>query len=354
MEKIMEKIDLRSDTVTQPTPAMRKAMAKAEVGDDVYGEDPTINRLQELAANKVGKEAALFVPSGTMGNLAAVLTHCGRGDEAIMGNLGHTFLFEAGGVSALGGVFPSILPNHADGTMALDDIRGAIRDDNVHHPISRLVILENTHNRCGGVPVSVAYTRSVAALVHPYGLKVHLDGARIFNASAALNVDARELAAPADSITFCLSKGLCAPAGSLLCGSRDFIKNARRIRKQLGGGMRQAGILAAAGIIALEQMVDRLEEDHIRARHIAEKLTTIHGIELDIGMPASNMVFLKLADTVKVNTDQVVSLLAEKGVLVGAVSPRKLRLVTHYWIREEAVDQVFTAFREVFLAFTHK
>lgn len=343
----MHKIDLRSDTVTLPTPAMRKAMAEAEVGDDVYGEDPTINRLQELGAARVGKEAALFVASGTMGNLAAVLAHCGRGDEAIMGNLGHTFLFEAGGVSALGGVFPSILPNHPDGTLALEDIRGAIRDENVHHPVSRLVILENTHNRCGGVPLSVDYTRAVADLVHPFGLKLHLDGARIFNAAAALKVSARELAAPADSITFCLSKGLCAPVGSLLCGSREFIDRARRIRKQLGGGMRQAGILAAAGIIALEVMVDRLEEDHQRAKQLAQRLASLPGLSLDNGLPATNMIFLKLDGEALPNASQLSRDLAELGVLVGVVGPRKLRLVTHYWIRDDDLDPVVKAFNRV-------
>ncbi len=343
----MSIIDLRSDTVTQPTPAMRKAMAEAEVGDDVYGEDPTINRLQDLGAERMGKEAALFIPSGTMGNLAAVLTHCGRGDEVIMGNLGHTFLFEAGGVSALGGVFPSILPNRPDGTMDLDDIGQAIRGENVHYPISRLVILENTHNRCGGVPLSAAYTQAVADLVHPAGMKLHLDGARIFNAAAALKVTARDLAAPADSITFCLSKGLCAPVGSLLCGSSEFIYRARRIRKQLGGGMRQAGILAAAGIVALDQMVDRLEQDHLRARKIADKLAGIPGITLDNGVPPTNMIFLRLAGQVRPGADQLVKALASKGILVSSTGPRTFRLVTHYWIQDDAIDRIATAFQEV-------
>lgn len=340
-------IDLRSDTVTQPTPAMRKAMAEAEVGDDVYGEDPTINRLQELGAARVGKEAALFIPSGTMGNLAAVLTHCGRGDEAIMGNLGHTFLFEGGGVSALGGVFPAVLPNRPDGTMDLDVIRQAIRSENVHHPISRLVILENTHNRCGGVPITVEYTRAVADLVHPAGMKLHLDGARIFNAAAALKVSAKDLAAPADSITFCLSKGLCAPVGSLLCGSSNFIYHARRIRKQLGGGMRQAGILAAAGIVALEQMVDRLEQDHLKARKIAEKLSAIPGLSMDNGLPPTNMIFLRLGGQVKPGADHLAKALVNKGILVSSTGPRTFRLVTHYWIQDDAADRIAIAFRDV-------
>jgi threonine aldolase len=251
----MNIIDLRSDTVTLPTPAMRAAMAAAEVGDDVYREDPAINRLQELAAERMGKEAGLFVPSGTMGNLVAVLAHCGRGDEVILGNLGHTFLFEAGGIAALGGVTPFTLPTQPDGTLRIEDIRAAIRSNDVHFPTTRLITLENTHNRCGGVPLSADYTDAVGQLAKENGLSLHLDGARIFNAAVALKTPAARLAQAADSVTFCLSKGLSAPVGSVLCGSQVFIERARRIRKQLGGGMRQAGVLAAAGIIALEQMV---------------------------------------------------------------------------------------------------
>ncbi len=218
----MEIVDLRSDTVTQPTPAMREAMAKAEVGDDVFGEDPTLNRLEALAAQRVGHEAGLFVPSGTMGNLTAVLVHCQRGDEAVMGHVGHTFLFEAGGISALGGVFAHTLPNQPDGTLRLEDIQAAVRPDDPHHPISRLVILENTQNRCGGAVLSAEYTRQAAELAHANGMKLHLDGARLFNAAAALGAKASDLASPADSVTFCLSKGLYAPVGSVLCGSAEF------------------------------------------------------------------------------------------------------------------------------------
>ena len=255
----MNYIDLRSDTVTQPTPAMREAMAKADVGDDVYGEDPTVNELQAKAASMLGKEAGLFVPSGTMGNLAAILAHCNRGDEIILGNLAHTFLFEAGGIAALGGVHPHTLPNQPDGRIDLDDIREAIRPDNPHMPITRAVTIENTHNRCGGVPLTVEYTQAVGDLAHENGLSLHLDGARIFDAAAALDVDVKELTDPVDSVTFCLSKGLCAPVGSIICGSTEFIQRAHRIRKQLGGGMRQAGILAAAGIVALDEIVPRIK-----------------------------------------------------------------------------------------------
>lgn len=343
----MEFIDLRSDTVTKPTEAMRMAMAQAPVGDDVYGEDPTINRLQEMAAQRMGKEAGLFVPSGTMGNLAAVLTHCGRGDEVIMGNLGHTFLFEGGGVAALGGVMPHTLINQPDGTLKLEEIENAIRPEDVHHPVTRLVILENTHNRCGGVPISAEYTRQVGDLAKRHGLQVHLDGARIFNAAAVLNLTAAELAAHVDSVTFCLSKGLCAPVGSVLCGSNDFIQHARRIRKQLGGGMRQAGVLAAAGIIALEHMTTRIAEDHIRAKNLAAGLGRIPGIVLDPGTPATNMIFISLDQAVPASAAQVVARLMDCGVKVGAVGARRFRLVTHYWIDDSAVHQVIDAFRTV-------
>ena len=344
----MDYVDLRSDTVTQPTPAMREAMARAEVGDDVYGEDPTINRLQSMAAKRLGKEAGLFVPSGTMGNLASVLAHCGRGDEAIMGHLGHTFLFEAGGVAALGGVMPHTIPNQPDGTLKMEDILEAIRNPNdPHHPLSRLVILENTHNRCGGVPLSVEYTRKVGETAHAHGLRLHLDGARIFNAAVALNVPAADLAGPADSVTFCLSKALCAPVGSVICGSAEFIGRAHRIRKQLGGGMRQAGVLAAAGIVALEQNVDRLAEDHRRARQLAAGLAKIPGLHLDNPIPPSNMVFVTLDDKVNSSGAEVVARLYEQKVRVGAVSPRRFRLVTHYWIDDEGVEKALKAFARV-------
>lgn len=342
----MEFIDLRSDTVTQPTPEMRAAMAQAEVGDDVYGEDPTVNRLQEIAAARMGKEAGLFVPSGTMGNLIAVLSHCGRGDEAIMGNLGHTFLFEAGGVAALGGVMPHTIPNQSDGTLLLEDIRAAVRDkNNVHYPQTRLVILENTHNRCGGVALSAEYTRQVGKLAHESGLKLHLDGARIFNAAAVLGVSPASLAEPADSVTFCLSKGLCAPVGSVLCGSKEFITRAQHIRKQLGGGMRQAGVLAAAGILAIEEMSLRLNEDHRRAKRLAEGLKTIPGCVVEEKPNSTNMVFVHLSDEGTASAGEVSARLQSEGVLVGATGPRGFRLVVHYWIDDDSVEQTIAAFQ---------
>ncbi|MCJ7531785.1 MAG: low-specificity L-threonine aldolase [Anaerolineales bacterium] len=345
----MEFVDLRSDTVTQPTPAMREAMANATVGDDVYGEDPTINRLQEMAAVITGKQAGLFVPSGTMGNLAAVLTLCNRGDEVILGNMSHSFLYEAGGVSALGGVHSCQVPNQPDGSMLLEDICAAIRKDDIHAPVTRLIILENTHNRCGGAALSLEYTRQVGQLAYQRGLSLHLDGARIFNASVALGVSVAELVSPADSITFCLSKALCAPVGSVLCGSQDFIKRAKRLRKQLGGGMRQAGVLAAAGIVALETMVDRLAEDHLRAKRLAHQLAKIPGLTLEPGSPCTNMVYLKLAEDIPLTAGQVAENLIACGVLVGVVGERRFRLVTHYWISDEDVNRAVAAFRQVLI-----
>ena len=343
----MKIIDMRSDTVTLPTDEMREAMAHASVGDDVYGEDPTVNALQELAAKTLGKEAGLFVPSGTMGNLIATLAHCDRGDEVIMGDLGHTFLFEGGGISALGGVFPHTIKNQPDGTLAFDDLRSAIRPNDIHHPRSKLVILENTHNRCGGTVLSQEYAESVGRFAHEKGLRLHIDGARIFNAAAASGVSARELAAPADSITFCLSKGLCAPVGSVLCGSKEFIGKALRLRKMLGGGMRQAGVLAAAGIIAVQKMIKRLAEDHHRASVLADGLAAIPGITFEIGKPQTNMVFPYLSAAISSTPGEIASKLSERGIKIGVVGARSFRLVTHYWINDADVAEVIGAFREI-------
>ena len=343
----MEFIDLRSDTVTKPTPEMREAMAKAEVGDDVYGDDPTVNRLQEMAAEMTGHETGLFVASGTMGNLAAVLAHCQRGDEVILGKDAHTYRYEAGGVSVLGGVHSCQLTNQPDGSIVLSDIEAAIRSDDPHQPVTRLIALENTHNRCGGTYQSVEYTRQVAEFARSRGLKVHLDGARVFNAAVALGVPAKELTQDMDSVTFCLSKGLSAPVGSVLCGSKEFIKRAHRMRKLLGGGMRQVGVLAAAGIVALEKMVPRLGEDHVRARTLAEGLSKIRGLVLDAGTPATNMIFMNLSDGVVMSADEVADKMKAYGVLAGVAGARRFRLVTHYWIKENDVEKVVSAFREV-------
>jgi threonine aldolase len=341
----MEFVDLRSDTVTKPTDAMREAMAIAEVGDDVYGEDPTVNHLQELAAGMMGKEAGLFVTSGTMGNLVGILSHCQRGDEVIVGKSNHVFLHEAGGVSVLGGVHSSQIPNQSDGSLALEDVEAAIRSDDPHEPVTRLVCLENTHNARGGVFQTPEYTRRAVQFAHERGLSVHLDGARIFNAAAAQGVSARELADPVDSVTFCLSKGLCAPVGSILCGSKEFIQKAHRLRKMVGGGMRQAGILAAAGIVALETMTARLEDDHTRARNLSAGLSQIPGLVLDFGVPATNMVFLSLSQEINLETNKIVGKLQEFGILVGLTGPRSFRLVLHYWVDDIGVERTIDAFR---------
>jgi threonine aldolase len=343
----MDAIDLRSDTVTKPTPEMLEAMVTAVVGDDVYGEDPTVNRLQEMAALLMGKEAGLFVASGTMGNLTAILAHCQRGDEVILGSLNHSFLYEAGGLSAVGGIHSCQLRNATDGSLLLSEVEAAIRPDDSHFPVTRLVCLENTHNRCGGTVQPPAYTRDLCSLAHAHGLRVHLDGARIFNAASALGVPAAALAQSVDSVTFCLSKGLCAPVGSVLCGDKDFIRRAHRARKMLGGGMRQAGVLAAAGIVALERMVQRLSDDHDRARRLAVGLKKIPAIQLDADVPATNMVFVSLAQASPLDESRVVDGLAKRRVLVGAAGQRRLRLVTHHGIDDAAVDATVGAFAEV-------
>jgi threonine aldolase len=318
---------------------MRAAMAQAEVGDDVFGEDPTVHRLEEMAAKRVGMEAALFVVSGTMGNLTAGLTHCQRGDEIILGDRAHTFLHEAGGVSALGGIQVHTVRNQTDGTLDPQEIVGAIRAVDDHFPTSRLIILENTHNHSGGTPLTAEYVRQVGGLAREHGLRLHIDGARIFNAAIALGRSPAELAAPADSISFCLSKGLCAPVGSLLCGSAEFIRLARRTRKQLGGGMRQAGILAAAGIVALESMVDRLGEDHQRARRLAAGLSGIPGIQVEHDPPPTNMVYFRLDPQRGVTTQDLVQALASRSVRLTARNPYRMRMVVHYWIDDAAIER---------------
>ena len=338
-------IDLRSDTVTRPTPAMREAMYRAEVGDDVFGEDPTVNRLEALAAQRLGKEAGLFVASGTMGNLVALLTHCGRGDEAIIGDRSHTFLFEQGGMAALGGIVPRPIPNQPDGTLRPEEVETAIRSDNVHFPRTRLVCLENTHNMCDGTPLTAQYTAQIAQLARAHGLRVHLDGARIFNAAAALECDVRDLVRDVDSVMFCLSKGLCAPVGSLVCGDRAFVTEARRARKVVGGGMRQAGVLAAAGVVALEQVTDRLAEDHERARRLAQGLAEIPGVE--VAPVHSNILYFSLTEQVGLTPEDVVDGLAERGVLLLGRENGRFRAVTHYWISDEDVSTAIRAMREV-------
>jgi len=339
-------VDLRSDTVTKPTPEMREAMAEAEVGDDVYGDDPTVNQLQVKAAEMLGKEAALFVPSGTMGNLLALLVHCSRGEEVICGDKSHIYVNEAGGMAALGGIFPHPIPNQTDGTLRLEDIRASIQPDDSHRTITRLVCIENTQNICGGVPVTVEYTKQVGQLAKENGLKFHIDGARIFNAAAALSVDVKELVAPADSVMFCLSKGLVAPIGSMLVGSKEFIARAHRLRKMLGGGMRQVGVMAAAGLVSLEKMTGRLKQDHARAKNLYEGLKQVSGLRLE-AEPASNMVYFTLADHVKLTENQIIAEMKKHGVMVDWSAPRQFRLVTHYWVDDAGVEKTVKAFAEV-------
>ena len=338
-------LDFRSDTVTKPTAQMREAMAKAEVGDDVYQEDPTVNRLQDLAAELTGKESGLFVPSGTMGNLTSILSHCQRGDEIIVGRKAHIFLFEATGAAALGGVNIQTVPNEKDGTILIENLKNAIRPDDPHQPISRMIGLENTHNRCDGASLSPEYVLKVSQFARENNLILHIDGARIFNAAIDQNVPVSELTKPADSVTFCLSKGLSAPVGSVICGPKPFIQKARRIRKQLGGGMRQAGVIAAAGIVALTNMVDRLAEDHQNARILAEGLANIPGIKIDIENQHTNMVYFGLSDNTFGTLSEFRSLIKHQGLLVGGDNDR-IRMVTHVWVDKQSVKKALNIIQE--------
>lgn len=342
----MDSIDLRSDTITRPTAAMRDAMATADVGDDVFREDPTVNRLEEMAARRLGKEAALLVASGTMGNLVAQLAHCGRGDETILGDQSHVFFYEQGGAAALGGIHPRTLPNAPDGTLELEKIEAAVRADDVHFPRSRLIILENTHNRCNGIPLSAEYTAAVGDLARRHGLCLHIDGARIFNAAVALGVDVRELTAPADSVTFCLSKGLAAPLGSVLCGDEAFIERARRARKVLGGGMRQAGVIAAAGIEALTGMVDRLADDHANAHALAVGLAGLPGIVVDPDNIRTNIVYFRV-DRLGWDARGLARRLADEGVKLLPTAPDQLRAVLNYHVGAADVKRALDVFQRV-------
>jgi threonine aldolase len=325
---------------------MREAICNAELGDDVFGEDPTTNRLEKMAAERMGKEAAMLVTSGTMGNLVCMLTHCRRGEEVILGNQSHSFIYEAGGMSAVGGIHPHTVTNQPDGTMQLEDITAAIRGDNVHFPRSRLICLENTHNRCNGSALTPRYTESVAKLAGDHGLSLHLDGARIFNAAVALGVDVTELTRHADSVSFCLSKGLSCPIGSLICGSSQFIAEARRNRKILGGGMRQSGIIAAAGITALEQMVDRLAQDHENARRLAEGIARTERLSIELNKIQTNIVYFNIADD-KFTAETFVRQLAGRGIKILQVGPRRLRVVTHYGINTDDINLALAALNEV-------
>ena len=341
----MRSVDLRSDTTTLPSDEMRQAIAESELGDDVFKGDPTINKLQDLSAQRMGKEAALLVPSGTMANLVSILTHCGRGAEVILGNRAHTYKYEKGGISACGSIHSTQIPNHDDGTMKLEDIRDAIRGIDDHFPVTKLIGLENTHNVCGGAPLSVAYTKEVADLARSHNIKMHIDGARIFNAAVALGVEVQELVEDADSMSFCLSKGLGAPVGSVICGSKDFIDQARGIRKGLGGGMRQAGIIAAAGIVALETMVDRLQEDHTNARLLAEGIADLPGVILDPESIKTNIIYFDLDDATLESAD-LLAALSTKGIQFFDTGPRRFRMVTHYGITAEDILYTIDGFKQ--------
>lgn len=333
----MHIIDLRSDTVTLPTEEMRQAMYEARVGDDVFQEDPTVNRLEEMAAQRMGKETALFIPSGTMANLIAVLTHTHPGNEIIVGNEAHMLWYEVGGASTLGGVLMRQLPNDERGQLDLDTVEQAIRPNNIHSPSTTLLCLENTHNRCGGAVLTPEYTDAIARLAHNHGLQVHLDGARIFNAAIALDVPATELTRPVDSVCFCVSKGLSAPVGSLICGTQDFIERARRWRKMLGGGMRQAGIIAAAGIIALQKMVDRLAEDHASARRLANGLVGIPNIIIHPERVQTNIVVFELSSII--TGDEFIKRMGERGVKFTSRGGQVVRAVTHRMISTEDINE---------------
>jgi len=343
----MNRIDFRSDTVTWPTPSMRRAMAEASVGDDVYGEDPTVNELETLAAEKTGTEASLFVSSGTMVNISAILSHTNRGDEAILGYDSHVMMHEAGGMSSLGGVMPKPLLTDHRGMMALEDIEAAISPDDPHSARTRLLLVENTYGSKCGFPIPPPYFAQIGALARANDLLVHMDGARLFNAAIALGVEPKEITKHVDSVTFCLSKGLCAPVGSLLCGSAAFIKRARRARKVLGGGMRQAGILAAAGIIALEEMVDRLAIDHANARLLAEGLKDIPGIDLDVDLIQTSIVFFDLNQSLEIDAQSLAnSFREEANIWLGVVGERRFRAVTHYWVGEPEVNLLLNQLRD--------
>ncbi len=344
----MSFIDLRSDTVTHPTPEMRQAMACAEVGDDQSGEDPTVNRLEELSASMVGKEAAMYVPSGVMGNLCALLTHCGRGDEVVMGDQSHIFWYESGGGAALGGLPYRTVRNGHFGELDPDELSAAIRPERSGFPPTGLVCLENTHNRCGGTVLDRERMQALAEVAHERGVPVHLDGARVFNAAAYLNLSVPELTATVDTVQFCLSKGLSAPVGSVLAGPAPFIREARKARKMLGGAMRQAGVIAAAGIVALERMVERIPEDHEAAQTLAQRLNALSGIQTDLTTVQTNIVVFELVDE-RWDPEPFVSALAEEGLLISSFGARRLRLVAHHGLDEGDYARVAEIIQQVLI-----
>lgn len=342
----MRIVDFRSDTITKPTKEMREAMFNAEVGDDVYGEDPTINQLEEIAARLVGKEAALFVPSGTMGNQLAVLCHTQRGDEVILEERSHIYNYEVAGIAFLSGVQARIVKGN-NGIMNSKDVEKAIiADGDIHHSQTGLICLENTHNMAGGIVIPPESMKEVYDIAKKYNLPVHLDGARVFNASASLGCDVKEITKHCDSVMFCLSKGLCAPVGSILAGSKEFINKARRYRKMLGGGMRQAGVLAAAGIVALTSMVTRLSEDHKNARLLAEGLKDVRGIQVNMNTVQSNILMVDLT-TPEYDSVSLVSRLKDEGILASDINSSRIRFVTHKYISEDDIEYTVDVVRRI-------
>ena len=337
-------IDLRSDTLTHPTQSMRDAMATAKVGDDVFQEDPTVQKLETLSAEIMGKEAALFVPSGCMGNLISILSHCGRGDEILLGDRSHISLYEVGGVAALGGVHPRPLPNKNDGTISIDLLEKGIRHSDIHCPPTRLICLENTHNFCQGSPITPEYMTEVREIANKFGLKIHLDGARIFNAAVALGVPVAKLTEKVDSVMFCLSKGLSAPVGSLVCGSSEFIIKARKARKMVGGGMRQVGHIAAAGLIAINEQVDRLQEDHDNAKFLASQLSVLDGIEVDVTRIKTNIIFFKLTG---IDGEVLLNLLEHNQIKILMTDANVFRAVLHREVSKEQVQTVVKTFQSI-------
>ena len=337
-------IDLRSDTLTHPTQSMRDAMATAEVGDDVFQEDPTVQKLETLSAEKMGKEAALFVPSGCMGNLISLLSHCGRGDEILLGDRSHISLYEVGGVAALAGVHPRPLPNNNDGTISIDLLEKGIRHSDIHCPPTRLICLENTQNFCQGSPITPEYMTEVREIANKFGLKIHLDGARIFNAAVALGVPVAKLTEKVDSVMFCLSKGLSAPVGSLVCGSSEFIVKARKARKMVGGGMRQVGHIAAAGQIAITEQVDRLQEDHDNAKFLASQLSVLDGIEVDVTRIKTNIIFFKLTG---INGEVLLNQLEQNQIKILMTDADVFRAVLHREVSKEQVQTVVKTFQSI-------
>jgi threonine aldolase len=319
-------------------------MAEAELGDDVFHEDPTVNRLEELAAERLGKEAGLLVTSGTQGNLIGVISHTQRGDEVICGDQSHVFHYEVAGCAVVGSLQMRPIRN-VDGTLLPADVEAAIRPNDVHYPRTAVVCLENTHNREGGVAITADQTAAVADVAHRRGVAVHLDGARVFNAAVALGVDVRSLTAPVDSVTFCLSKGLASPVGSVLCGTKDYIDIARKNRKMLGGGMRQAGIIAAAGIVSLTTMVDRLAEDHANAKLLVEGLAQIPGIQIDPNRPRTNLVFFDV--TAPMGAAGLVTRLREYGIICNSSYGQRIRMVPHYGIERSDIERTIRAIQEV-------